>query len=167
MTQMRAVLALGLLFAGCASAAYDANGVSLGASEKAVLQQFPSAYCKPLQWTSQAADRRCDDAKVVIGGVPSRITFYLKKDRVQAFDVRLESKDADQLAAFLKKRYGAPNGETRDKFETGDKRGPGELYKVHWEKGGERAVLTSLSEKRRAFFSVSRGDFEEEIYRVR
>jgi hypothetical protein len=167
MTRMRAILALAILFASFASAAYDANGVSLGASEKAVLQQFPAAYCKPLQWTSHAADRRCDDAKVVIGGVMSRITFYLKKDRVQAFDVRLESKDAEQLAGFLKKRYGAPSGETRDKFDKSDKRGAGELYKVLWEKGGERAVLTSQSEKRRALFTVSRGDFEEEIYRVR
>jgi hypothetical protein len=38
---------------------------------------------------------------------------------------------------------------------------------VMWEKGAERAVLTSQSEKRRAFFTVSRGDFEDEIYRVR
>jgi hypothetical protein len=164
MTQMRAMLGLAILFATGSSAAYDANGVALGASEKAVLQQFPSAYCKPLQWTSHAADRRCDDSKVVIGGVASRITFYLKQDRVQAFDVRFESKDAENLASFLKKRYGAPSGETREKLE---KAGAGELYKVHWEKGGERAVLTSQTEKRRALFTVSRGDFEEEIYRVR
>jgi len=168
MTRMRAILALAMmLFAGAASAAYDANGVALDATEKAVLQQFPSAYCQALQWTSRAADRRCDDSRVVIGGVMGRITFYLKKDRVQAFDVRVDSKDADQLAAFLKKRYGTPSGETRDKFEKGDKRGTGELYKVHWEKDGERAVLTSLTEKRRAVLTVSRGDFEEEIYRVR
>jgi hypothetical protein len=167
MTQMRAILGLAILFASGACAAYDANGVALGASEKAVLQQFPSAHCKPLQWTSHAADRRCDDAKVVIGGVASRITFYLKQDRVQAFDLRFDPKDANNLAAFLKKRYGAPSGETRDQLEQGDKRGAGELYKVHWEKGGERAVLTSQGEKRRALFTVSRGDFEEEIYRVR
>ena len=48
-----------------------------------------------------------------------------------------------------------------------DKRSGGELYKVRWEKGDERAVLTSQSEKRQGVFSVSRGDFEEEIYRVR
>jgi hypothetical protein len=38
---------------------------------------------------------------------------------------------------------------------------------VRWEKGDERAVLTSQSEKRQALFTVSHGDFEEEIYRVR
>jgi hypothetical protein len=164
MMPMRTILGVVLLFASCICAAYDANGVALGVSEKVVLEHFPAAHCKPLQWTSDAADRRCDDSKVVIGGVVSRITFYLKQDRVQAFDVRFESKDAERLAAFLKKRYGAPSGETREKLE--HRRG-GELYKVEWEKGGERAVLTSQSEKRRAFFTVSRGDFEDEIYRVR
>src|SRR6185503_5417856 len=149
MRRMRALLALAIFFfVRPAAAAYDANGVALGATEQAVLQQFPSAHCQALQWTSRAADRRCDDSKAVIGGVMSRITFYLKKDRVEAFDVRVDSKDADQLAAFLKKRYGAPSSETRDKFDKGDKRGGGELYTVHWEKDGERAVLTSLSEKR-------------------
>jgi hypothetical protein len=78
--------------------------------------------------------------------------------------VRFESKDAERLASFLKKRYGAPSGETRAKL--GEPRA-GELYKVQWEKGAERAVLTSQSEKRRAFLTVSRGDFEDEIYRVR
>lgn len=167
MTQMRAILGVAIFFASPAHAAYDANGVALGASEKAVLQQFPSAHCQALQWTSQAADRRCDDSKVLIGGVQGRITFYLRKDRVQAFDVRLDSKDAAQLAAFLKKRYGAPAGETREQLEKRDKSSAGELYKVRWEKGNERAVLTAQSEKRQAVFTVSRGNFEEEIYRVR
>jgi hypothetical protein len=161
---MKAILGAGLLCASSVCAAYDANGVALGASEKAVLQQFPAAHCKPLQWASNAADRRCDDSKIVLGGVPSRITFYLRKDQVQAFDVRFDSKDADRLASFLKKRYGAPNGETRSKLVEPRR---GELYKVEWQKGAERAVLTAQSEKRRAFFTVSRGDFEDEIYRVR
>lgn len=164
MMRMRALLGIALLSLTSVCAAYDANGVSLGATENAVMEHFPTAACKPLQWTSHAADRRCDDSKFVIGGVASRITFYLKQDRVQAFDVRFESKDAGRLAAFLKKRYGAPAGETREKLEH---RSGGELYKVQWQKGGERAVLTSLSEKRRAFFTVSRGEFEDEIYRVR
>ncbi len=164
MTCMRLGLAALLLSLASVCAAYDANGVSLGATEKAVLEHFPSAACKPLQWTSHAADRRCDDTKVVIGGVLSRITFYLKHDQVQAFDVRFESRDAERFAQFLKKRYGAPAAETREKLEP--RRG-GELYKALWEKGRERAVLTSQSEKRRAFFTVSRGDFEDEIYRVR
>ena len=167
---MRRVNALAVLFlaafltsAGPAWAAYDANEVPLGATEKALLERFPAAHCKPLEWKSKAAERRCDDSKALIGGVPGRITFYLKRDKVEAFDVRFDNKDADRLAAFLKTRYGAPADETRAKLEA---RG-GTLYKVEWKKGNERAVLTSQTEKRRASLTVWRGDFEEEIYRVR
>lgn len=146
-------------------AAYDANGVALGANEQAVIKQFPSAHCKPLQWKSRAADRRCDDAKVVFAGVNARITFYLRNDKVEAFDVRFESRDAEQVAAFLKSRYGAPRAERRDKVEArGD--AARDIYKVRWEKNGERAVITALMEKRRASLLVWRGNFEDEIYRV-
>ena len=162
MTRMRVILGLVLLYSGCVHAAYDANDVALGASEKAVLKQFPTAQCAPLQWKSKAAERRCDDSKITLGGVPGRITFYLKRDRVEAFDVRVDTKDAERLAAFLKKRYGAPAEESRANLEA---RGP--IYKVEWKKGEERAVLTSQTEKRRASLTVWRGDFEDEIYRVR
>jgi hypothetical protein len=145
-------------------AAYDANEIVLGATEKAVVAKFPSAHCKALEWASLAADRRCDDAKIVFGGVPARITFYLKKGEVQAFDVRLDSRDAERLAAYLKQRYGAPKSEVREKAEA--RRG-GELFKLQWEKGEERALFVSQSEKRRASLSVSRGNFDDEIYRVR
>jgi hypothetical protein len=164
MTAMKGLLGVVLASAGAAWAAYDANEVPLGASEKTVLQRFPAAHCKPLEWKSNAADRRCDDSKALIGGVQGRITFYLKRDRIEAFDVRFDNKDAERLAAFLKKRYGAPAEEQRAKMEDKSR---GELYKVEWKKGEERAVLTSLTEKRRASLTVWRGDFEEEIYRVR
>ncbi len=149
-----------------AALAYDANGVALGAPEKAVITRYPSAHCQALQWKSRAADRRCDDAKISFGGVSARITFYLKQDKVEAFDVSFDTKDAERVATFLKSRYGAPSAETRDKIEN-----PGspshDIYKVRWDKGTEHAVLTALMEKRRATLSVSRGNFEEEIYRVR
>lgn len=159
---MRWLLAAALLVPAAAGA-YDANGVALGDSEAELTQRFPNAICKAMQWSSAAADRRCDD-RALLGGVSGRITFYLKKDKVQAFDLRFDPSDASRLAAFLKKQYGAPAAETREPPE--GRRG-GELYKVRWQKGGERAVLTSQIDKRRAFFTVSRGDFEEEIYRVR
>lgn len=162
MTRMQSMIWMFLLYAGAAQAGYDANEVALGASEKAVLKQFPTAHCAALQWKSKAAERRCDDSKIVLGGVPGRITFYLKGDRVEAFDVRFDTKDADRMAAFLKKRYGAPAEETRANPEA---RGP--VYKVEWKKGEERAVLTSQSQKSRASLTVWRGDFEDEIYRVR
>src|SRR4051812_335187 len=116
---MRMLMLLGLVLASASPAwsAYDANEVPLGASEKAVLQRFPAAHCKALEWKSNAADRRCDDSKALIGGVQARITFYLKRDRIEAFDVRFDNQDAERLAAFLKKRYGAPAEEQRTKME--------------------------------------------------
>jgi hypothetical protein len=161
------VLAAFLLLAALpARAAYDANGVALGATEKALLQQFPSAHCQPLQWTSRAANRRCDDARISFGGVAARITFYLKADRVQAFDVAFDTRHAEAVASFLKERYGKPTAETRDKLAPAGK-AERELYKVRWQEGDQRAVLTAQPGRRRATLSVSRGDFEEEIYRVR
>ena len=164
MRARKAFAALFLASHASAWAAYDANDVALGATEKALLERFPVAHCKPLEWKSKAAERRCDDSKALIGGVPGRITFYLRRDRVEAFDMRFDNKDAERLAAFLKKRYGAPTEEGRSKLEDQRK---GEVYKVEWKKGEERAVLTSLSGKSRATLTVWRGDFEDEIYRVR
>ena len=164
MRGMNILFILVLASAGFAWAAYDANEVVLGASEKALLERFPAAHCKPLEWKSKAAERRCDDSKALVGGVPGRITFYLRRDHVEAFDLRFDSKDAERLGAFLKKRYGAPAEEKRAKMQ--DQR-RGELYKVELKKGEERAVLTALSTKSRGSLTVWRGDFEEEIYRVR
>ena len=161
---MTFLLALLFLASPAAWATYDANGVPLGASEKAIIGKFPSAYCRPLQWSSDAADRRCDDAKVVLGGVPGRITFYLKQDKVQAFDLRFESRDAERLVNFLRQRYGAPADETRETIEG---KAGGALYKVQWHKGEEQAVLTAQGDKRRGSIIVWRGNFEEEIYRIR
>lgn len=154
-----------LLMALPAWAAYDANGIALGASEKDIARHFPVAHCKPLQWSSLAADRRCDDAKAVFAGAEARITFYLKDDRVQAFDVRFDTRDAERVAAFLKTRYGKPSAETRDKFDSHGR--ARELYLVRWDEGDQHAVLTATMEKRRASLTVSRGDFEDEIYRIR
>jgi len=149
-----------------ALAAYDANGVALGAAEGDIRKHFPSAHCKALEWESRAADRRCDDSRVAFGGIEARITFYLRKDKVEAFDLRFESREADRVVTFLKQRYGAPASEVRESL--GDKgKTPRQVYKVLWEAKGERAVLTALYDKRRASLLVSRGNFEEEIYRVR
>ncbi|HVJ12019.1 MAG TPA: hypothetical protein VNC62_10685, partial [Burkholderiales bacterium] len=99
-----------------AAAAYDIKGVVLGASEKDVIRALPSAHCKALEWESRAADRRCDDSRVSFGGVEVKVTFYLKKDAVEAFDVRFDTKEGDRFVAFLKTRYGAPKSETRDEI---------------------------------------------------
>ncbi len=162
---MRAPLFLALLLAALrALAGYDANGVQLGASEKDVKKAFPMAYCKPLEWNTPAADRRCDDAKASFGGVEGRITFYLRKDAVQAFDLRFDTRDTARLLGVLKSRYGKPATETKDTFTHRDGR---EVHKIVWEAGKDRAALVSQADRKRAQLTVTRGAFEEEIYRVK
>ncbi len=161
-------IALALLLAWLvpAQAALDIKDIAIGAKEQDVKRQLPSVNCKPLQWESKAADRRCDDSRVVFGGVEVQVTFYLKKDVVEAFDVRFNTRELDRFVSFLKSRYGKPETETRETIAgKGDK--PREVYKALWQNGKQRAVLTAQLEKRRATMLVSRGDFEEEIYRVR
>jgi hypothetical protein len=158
--------AAALLFAMPAMAAYDVKGISLGAPEREIKRALPSANCKALEWQSKAADRRCDDSRVAFGGVEVKATFYLKKGAVEAFDLRFDTKELDRFVAFLKSRYGAPQSESRDTFERKGKSSR-QTYKALWENAGERAVLTAQLEKRRASLLVSRGDFDEEIYRVR
>jgi hypothetical protein len=145
---------------------YDANGVALGAPEADVRKAFPSAHCRPLEWKSRAAERRCDDAKIVFGGAQARITVYLKADRVQAFDLRFDERDLERVAGYLKSHYGAPLAETREKIERrgGEAR---EIYKIRWENAMERAVLTSQLKAKRVDLSVWQGNFDEEIYRIR
>lgn len=155
-----------LLLSGVAHA-YDANGVALGDKEDDIKKKFPSARCQPLEWKTRAADRRCDDGRIAFAGnVEARVTFYLRKGAIEAFDVRFNGRDLERVSAFLKKRYGAPLAETRDRIERKDKP-PRELYRVRWEKGGEHAVLSSDGEKGRSSLLASRGDFDNEIYKVR
>lgn len=158
--------ALTLLVLALPAWGYDANGVALGAPEAEVRKAFPSAHCQALEWKSQAAERRCDDAKIVFGGAQARITVYLKADRVQAFDVRFDESDLERVTGFLKSRYGKPLAETREKIE---RRGGAarEITKIRWEKGAERAVLTSQLKMKRVDLNVWRGNFDEEIYRIR
>jgi hypothetical protein len=146
--------------------AYDANGVAIGATEAELRKAFPGAHCRPLEWASMAAERRCDDAQVVVAGARARITFYLKADRVQAFDVRFDERDLQRVTDALKKRYGAPLAETRDTYERRDGQAR-TVTKIRWEKGEERAVLTSQEKRKRVDLNVWRGRFDEEIYRIR
>ena len=150
-----------------AGAAYDANGVQLGASERDVRKAYPSAYCKPLEWKSPAADRRCDDAKATLAGIGGRLTVYLRKDVVQAFDLRFDGREAERLVGLLKKRYGAPATEVRDVLSGPEGKDQKTVYKVVWESGQDRAALVSQADKKRAQLTVTRGNFEEQIYRVR
>ena len=166
MKRLAPILFLLVLPLPALGAAYDVKNVKLGAKESELQRALPSAHCKPLEWKSKAADRRCDDSRVALGGVETKVTFYLRKDVVEAFDVRFDSRDLDRLMKFLKTRYGAPQSESKDTIEPKGTK-PREVYKALWESGGERAVLTAQLDKRRGSLLVYRGEFEEEIYRVR
>lgn len=143
------------LFINCAAAAYDVNEVALGASEKRIKERFPYANCRPLEWPTRAAERRCDDSRISFGGVDASVTFYLRRDAVEGFDVRFDRRELERVMQFLRTRYGEPAAE-----------GP-EPIKLEWKTRGERAVLTSEQGRRRASLLVSRGTFEEELYKVR
>ena len=165
---MRLLATLLLSLLPLAAGAYDANGVALGASEAEILKRFPSARCQALEWKSKAADRRCDDAKIAFaGGVQARITFYLSRNAVQAFDIRFDTNQLERVTGFLKKQYGAPAGESTDELTGKDGKTVRKIYKARWEKGRDRVVLVSEKGKGRTSLLASRGDFDEEIYRVR
>ena len=143
--------------------AFEVKGIKLGDREADVRRAFPSAHCKPLEWQSRAADRRCDDAKVPFAGTTVRATFYIRNDLVQAFDLRFHSRDAEEVAKLLKSRWGAPLSETKEAQH--DKPGRN-VYKLLWEAGRDRAVLVSQEQSRRGSVLASRGNFDEEIYRI-
>lgn len=157
--------ALILLLAATPAWGFDANGVALGASEAEIIRTFPRARCKAMDWKTDAADRRCDEAPVRFGGAEARVTFFLKADAVQAFDVRLEEKDLRAVLEHLRQRYGKPDAEGQEVFRRrGDARA---VYKVRWEKGRDRAVLSSIAGRRRVDLNVWRGDFDTGIYRFK
>jgi len=144
---------------------FDANGVALGASEADVLKHFPTAHCKAMEWRTAAADRRCDDAPVRLGEVEVRISFFLKADAVQAFDVRFETSKLERMSQYLKEHYGPPDEEAREKLE---RRGTvREIYRLRWARGTDQAVLTSQQGRRRVELNVWRGKFDTEVYRFK
>jgi hypothetical protein len=146
--------------------AYDINGVALGGREAEVQKAFPSARCKPLEWKSDAADRRCDDARISLGGAVARITVFLKGGAIQAMDLRFNGKDLERVTETLRARWGAPQAEATETFaQRGNK--DRQVLKMRWEKGADRAVLTAQLDKKRATLEISRGKFPDEIYRVR
>ena len=164
---MRTLALVALLVAAPAAfAAFEINGVPLGGDEAQVKKAFPSARCKPLEWSSRVADRRCDDAKIAFGGVPARLTVYLKADSIQALSVRFDTRDREKVAAHFKSRWGAPAGEASETIARkgkDDKR----VYKLRWEKGNEHAMLVAQADRKRASLEAWRGNFVDEIYRVR
>ena len=163
---MRLIALVTLAVLSPTALAFDANGVALGGREVEVKKAFPSAHCKPLEWQTGAADRRCDDSKIAFGGVQARITVYLKAEAIQAFTLRFDTKDRDKVATHLKGRWGPPLAEVTETISRNDQQDR-QVYKVRWEKGNDRAVLTAQLEKKRGTLEAWRGNFAEEIHRVR
>ncbi|HTQ77571.1 MAG TPA: hypothetical protein VMI15_06075 [Burkholderiales bacterium] len=162
---MRALIAV-LLVVALPAWAFDANGVGLGAHELDVKKNFPGIRCKPLEWKTDAASRRCDDGQISFGGVAARITFYLKADAVQSFTARFDQKDLERVKEVLRARWGAPLSEATEVIARKDKPDR-RIFKMRWEKAADKAVLTSQLDKKRVDLEVWRGDFAEEIYRVK
>src|SRR5205085_9417795 len=144
-----------VLAAANAGAAYDANDLTLGASEAQIKKNFPNAHCRELEWPSRAAERRCDDSRISFAGVDASVTFYLKRGAVEGFDVRFDRRELARVKDFLVKRYGKPasEGETPPAVE--------------WQAVGERARLSAEQGRRRASLLVWRGAFDQEIYKIR
>lgn len=155
-----------LAVAGPAAAAeYGVHGVALGMTEARVKETFPSAHCRALEWQSRAADRRCDDARISVAGVDASVTVYLRRDAVQAIDLRFNTRDLERILAHFKARYGSPQSEGPETIVRGD-RPPREVFMARWEEGSDRALLTSQPQRKRSTINVWRGDFAEEIYRT-
>ena len=163
---MKTMIFLSLCLLALPARAYDLVGIALGGKEVDVKKAMPSTNCKALEWKSDAADRRCDDARVPVGGVETRTTVFLKAGAIQAYDVRFDIKELDRMKAHLKSRWGEPLAETTDVIARRDKQDR-KVFKMRWEKGADRAILTAQLEKKRVSLEVSRGNFPEEIYRVK
>lgn len=163
---VRGLLAAFALLAAAPAQAFEAGGLALGATEAQVSRAFPGAHCKPLEWKSRAADRRCDSARIAFAGIQARITVYLRDDAVQAWDVRFPTNELKRVSTFLRGRWGAPLTEGRELIQRKENE-TREVYNMSWAHGKDRAVLTAQMEKKRAGVTVTRGNFEEEIYRVR
>ena len=85
---------------------------------------------------------------------------------MQGFDVRFDTVQLETVTAYLKTRYGKPVSESKDTI-LNKNREAREVFKVLWEQGADKAMLSSISTGKRAALSVSRGNFDDAIYRIR
>jgi len=85
---------------------------------------------------------------------------------IQAFDLRFDIKDLERGKKSLQGRWGAPLAEATETFAVKDKPDR-KVFKMRWEKGADRALLSAQLDKKRVAVEVSRGSFPEEIYRIR
>lgn len=156
-----------VLFLPLGAIAYDINGVGLGAREGDVKKTFPGAHCKALEWRTDAASRRCDDARIPLGGVEAKVTFYIKAGIIQAFDLRFDMKDLERIKSLLRSRWGAPLAEATEVIAKRGSKDDRKVFKMRWEKGIDHALLTAQLERKRANIEAARGNFFDEVYRVK
>ena len=83
------------------------------------------------------------------------VTFYLRQDAVEGFDLRFEKAVLPAMSKHFLERYGKPVIADREDI----------VYE--WKAGDERARLTAEKGRRRASLLVWRGTFETEIYKVK
>ena len=146
-----------VLYGAVAAAAFDVNDLALGASETDIKAKFREANCRELEWPSRAADRRCDDSRIKVGGIDASVTFYLRQGVLEGFDVRFEKGQFERMSRFLAERYGKPAAQKTSALGT----------TVEWKARADRARLSAEQGRRRASLLVWRGAFEDEIYKVR
>ena len=163
---MKRLLFVLLCLVAAPALAYELNGIRLGGKEIEVKKVYPSAHCKPLEWKTDAASRRCDDPRVSLGGVFARITVFLKADVIQGYELRFDTRDLERVKAALRATWGAPAAEATEVISRKDKEDR-KVFKARWEKGADHAVLTAQLEKKRGGLDVWRGNFADEIYRVK
>ena len=161
-----AAFAICALAVSSAALAFRIDRVALGASEAEIRHAFPSAYCKPLEWESRAAERRCDDARIRFGGIEARVSFFLREDALEGFELRFAERDRARLEAYLRSKWGEPDSQGKQLIQRKGTRDY-EAYKISWARAQDTAVLLWRSEYKRAWLRVSRGTFAQEIYRVR
>jgi hypothetical protein len=157
---------MALLLAAAPALAFDIEGVALGGREEQVKQAFPSAHCKPLEWKSDAADRRCDDARISLAGVDSRITVYLRNGSIQALDLRFDAAQLGRVKAHLVQRWGMPVSEAIETTARADK-ADRKVLKMRWQKGADSAHLVAQLDRKRGALEIGRGTFFDDIYRVK
>ena len=92
----------------------------------------------------------------VEGGVrDDTVERWVTEARDAYLDQCHELREMQRSGLVLRTRYGAPVAE-----------GP-EPIRAEWKNKAERAVLTAEQGRRRASLLVSRGTFEEDLYKVR
>jgi len=109
----RTLAAVLLLFAGNALAAYDGRRRASRRERERRQEALPQRPLQAARIRKRGGRAPLRRRQAVFAGMETRITFYLKKDAVVAFDVRFDVKFTEKMASTLRGRYGKPSTEQR------------------------------------------------------